>query len=829
VRLSQLWDRLRDKQARRRALRHALRVCLFAALALTLLLSVAGVWIFMAADDSLASDLSRRTVNDITQLNPIQVGRVETPRSVAEIARLLRATTGPVSIGGARCSMGGQIADEGSLHLDMRQMNKVVSLAPEQRLITVQAGIRWRDIQDAIDPHDLSIKIMQTYANFTVGGALSVNAHGRYMGRGPVVQSVRSIKLVLADGEVVDASPQQRPELFFGAIGGYGGLGVIAEATLELADNDKVERRTETMAMERYAAYFAKKIRNDPDVVFHNADLHPPAFDTLRAVSWVRSKKALTDETRLIPRAQSYTWTPLLINNTVAVPFGFALRKYLLEPAFYAGDAVTWRNHEASYDIQELEPDSRLDETFVLREYFIPAEQFAAFVPKLRDVFQKHDVKVINVSVRHASADPGTLLAWARGETFAFVVYYVQGTSKEERDAVGRWSRELVDAALSLGGTYYLPYQIHNTRSQFQRAYPRAEEFFALKRTVDPELRFQNALWNAYGPSPRAELSRALAKAKYERKPEGQTLLTVPEWYLVFNPLEYAEHLARKRPSDTFPFIGSLTEYWSLYKKVLRLSRGVYPDNDEYLTMLRVIGVSTTVEYLIKGAYEATIGWLSRLTSDAAESEEDRIIAAAYRAYSDLIYDKAWYEFEFSPWVSKIWGDTGVFGANFVRRSERKLAFSAEFLVKAAYAELLGFAARASYDAPVETVALVVEAAAPEALRVDPRVRVGPPLPAGRSLISVPRWGGFSALVPKLAERGVRFVELGGNDDIAISVLLPRGRRLPRALGQHLFDSRLVTDPQRTRSVLFVPAGQLSATLRALPQHGAQLEHLYDY
>jgi hypothetical protein len=129
----------------------------------------------------------------------------------------------------------------------------------------------------------------------------------------------------------------------------------------------------------------------------------------------------------------------------------------------------------------------------------------------------------------------------------------------------------------------------------------------------------------------------------------------------------------------------------------------------------------------------------------------------------------------------------------------------------------------------VETVSLVVEAAAPETFGVDPRVRVGPALPGGRSLISVPRWGGFSALVPKLAERGVRFVELGGNDDIAISVLLPRGRRLPRALGQHLFDSRLVTDPQRMRSVLFVPAVQLSATLQALPQHGARLEHLYDY
>jgi FAD/FMN-containing dehydrogenase len=441
VRLSELWNKLRSKEAWRRASRRALRASAFAALAFVVLLSLSGVIIYLRADDSLLSDLSRRTVNDVTELNPIQVGRVETPRSVAEIAALLRSTTGSVSIGGARCSMGGQIADEGSLHLDMRQMKRVIALSPEQRQITVQAGIRWRDIQDAIDRYDLSIKIMQTYANFTVGGALSVNAHGRYMGRGPVVQSVRAIKLVLADGQVVDASPLENAELFYGAIGGYGGLGVIAEATLELVDNVKVERRTQVMERGAYASFFAKQIRKDAAVVFHNADLHPPDFDTLRTVSWVRSNKPLTDEARLIPRAQHYTWTPRLINDTVAVPFGFTLRKHLLEPVFYAREAVTWQNREASYDIQELEPVDRLDETYVLREYFIPAAKFDAFVPKMRDVFHKHDVKVINVSVRHASADPGTLLAWARGETFAFVVYYVQGTSQEDRAAVGAWSR----------------------------------------------------------------------------------------------------------------------------------------------------------------------------------------------------------------------------------------------------------------------------------------------------------------------------------------------------------------------------------------------------
>ena len=49
---------------------------------------------------------------------------------------------------------------------------------------------------------------MQTYANFTVGGALSVNCHGRYVGLGPLVLSVRSLKLALHDGSVGRSQPQ---------------------------------------------------------------------------------------------------------------------------------------------------------------------------------------------------------------------------------------------------------------------------------------------------------------------------------------------------------------------------------------------------------------------------------------------------------------------------------------------------------------------------------------------------------------------------------------------------------------------------------------------
>ena len=137
-----------------------------------------------AATPAAAGEPASAVVNDVTGLNPIPVRETVAPRSVGEISRLVREHHGPICIGGARHSQGGQIATDGCLFLDMRAMNRVLAFDPQARRITVEAGITWRGIQEAIDPHGLSVKVMQTYANFTVGGSLSVNAHGRYVGQG---------------------------------------------------------------------------------------------------------------------------------------------------------------------------------------------------------------------------------------------------------------------------------------------------------------------------------------------------------------------------------------------------------------------------------------------------------------------------------------------------------------------------------------------------------------------------------------------------------------------------------------------------------------------
>jgi FAD/FMN-containing dehydrogenase len=437
-------------------------------------------------------------VNDVTGLNPIAVWAIAKPKTIPDVVEAIAKYDGAVSVGGGHFSMGGQTASPGSLHLDMRQMNQVIWFSPIKKVIRVQAGIRWCDIQRFIDPHDLSVKIMQTYANFTVGGSMSVNVHGRYMGLGPVILSVRAITLVMADGKVLDASPEMRSEIFYAVMGGYGGLGVIVEAELELADNVKVKRLAMKMTVGDYLAHFKSKVRHSKDAVFHNVDLYPPQYQRARSVTWMRTDEPVTEPRRLQPGGQHSAINRYFVWAVTETPFGKWRREYIIDPILFWARKIHWRNFEASYDVAELEPASRKNTTYVLQEYFVPVEHFEAFVPKMAEILQRHRVNALNVSVRHALADPGSLLAWARTESFAFVLYYKQRTRDSAKNRVAVWTRELIDAAISVGGAYYLPYQPHATSEQFHAAYPRARELFALKRQLDPKFRFRNILWDTY-------------------------------------------------------------------------------------------------------------------------------------------------------------------------------------------------------------------------------------------------------------------------------------------------------------------------------------------
>lgn len=439
-----------------------------------------------------------RVINDISRLNPVVIAEERLARSTDEVRAALRAWRGAVSIGGGRFSMGGQIAAPHSLHIDMRGMNQVVNFDPARRLIRVQAGMTWRDIQDVIDPHDLSIRTMQSYSNFTVGGSLSVNCHGRYVGRGPLINSVSALQLVTAGGDVLELSRDREAELFQAVFGGYGGLGVVTEVELQLDSNTLIERVLYDVSLEQYPAFYREQVLPDARMVLHNAYLAPPGFDRPRPVSWLISEKPATERQRLVPRGLDYSREQNFFWAMTELPLAQLLRDVAERRLLGGKDLVVWRNHEASKDAASLEPRTRRISTYLLQEYFIPVRNFFPFLREMARILNAHGANALNVSIRHSPADTLSLMTWAPTEVFSFVLFYKQRTHPQASAAVRAWTRELIDAALANEGRYFLPYRLDATRAQFERAYPEAREFAVLKARIDPGNRLRNLLWNNY-------------------------------------------------------------------------------------------------------------------------------------------------------------------------------------------------------------------------------------------------------------------------------------------------------------------------------------------
>ncbi|XP_055388006.1 uncharacterized FAD-linked oxidoreductase YitY-like [Condylostylus longicornis] len=369
----------------------------------------------------------------------------------------------------------------------MRKFNQVLNYSKEERLITVQTGITWRKIIKLIDADNLSVSVMQSYASFTVGGSLSVNVHGRY--RNPLISTVEDIKIIVANGTVIQASPFKHSELFYGAIGGYGGLGVITEVTLKLSENFKMERVSIPLQLNQYVDFFMKNLRDDPNVIMHNALLYPDKYSEVRVVAHLKTFKPLTIVHRLRSKKRGISMNRFLTSAMTRLPGRLEIRRQLLDPVRFSKGIVLHRNYEATSETADVEPLFE-DTTFILQEYFVPLTKFQEFVLGMKSVLLRYKVDVMNVSIRQSRPDPGSILAWATQEVFAFVVYYQQERNQQTQEQDRVWTRELIDVVLSCGGKFYLPYQIHATERQFHEAYPRAVEFFELKNQIDPEYKF---------------------------------------------------------------------------------------------------------------------------------------------------------------------------------------------------------------------------------------------------------------------------------------------------------------------------------------------------
>lgn len=430
-------------------------------------------------------------LDDASRLNAVAVAAVVRVMEIEDVRRAFsRARTEglKVSIAGRRHSMGAQSFGPGHLVLDMTAMRRV-SYDPASKLVTAQAGATWMELQALLDARGRSVKVMQSDNIFTIGGSLSVNAHGWQARSGPVASTVEDLTIVLPSGESRRCSRAENRELFGAALGGYGAFGVIVEARLRTAVNAMYRKSTWHGRTEGLAARLKEKVLDNPRAELAYARLSVDARHFLTEAS-INVYEPLKDQPRVLPAMSHDSLARLkrgIFRASERSESGKS-RRWLLER--HLGGALesrpVSRNTVMGPDIHVLWPeDARRRD--ILHEYFVPLAGLERFLAGLREPARRHRQNLLNVTIRELRRDEDSLLRYAPEDRIAAVLFFSQAPGAEAERAMAALTSELIDLADSLGGSFYLPYRLHYTREQFRRAYPSWREFSRLRLKYDPE------------------------------------------------------------------------------------------------------------------------------------------------------------------------------------------------------------------------------------------------------------------------------------------------------------------------------------------------------
>jgi hypothetical protein len=328
-------------------------------------------------------------------------------------------------------------------------------------------------------------------------------------------------------------------------------------------------------------------------------------------------------------------------------------------------------------------------------------------------------------------------------------------------------------------------------------------------------------------PQP-AERKAATAEIKDYSRPEDDTFLSYPEWYIVWSYQEKADFQQRHLPSG-FPYFAAVRQYWSSYCCISRLIRGKYEFNAGEQLMLVVIGTSFSAEYILKGAYENTVGRLSEWSSGHDATDEDRFAYQVARDYADFVHVRPFYEFHFAPRVKELWSQTPLLGHHPVRKWERKIFLTVDYTIEALYCWLIEEATHLTYGEEPATTYAWIEGTSAIPFAEIPRVNVVKKVGEQAYILAIPRYQKFTTVALALASQNVQFVEIAGNSQILVSVLVENSWHLADEHGQVLFVAPVVTNVNSERAVLRCDVADLSPLLNSVQSSGATVEHIYDF
>ncbi len=176
---------------------------------------------------------ARRVHNGLVDKRPALIARCQGVAAVIDALSLARNLCLEVAVRGGGHNVAGRATIDDGLMIDLSLM-KGIHVDPIRRTVRAQGGVNWAELNRETQLHSLAVTggVISTtgISGLTLGGGL-----GWLMSKyGLALDNLRSVELVTANGEVLQASEDKHPDLFWAVRGGGGNFGVATSFEYQL-------------------------------------------------------------------------------------------------------------------------------------------------------------------------------------------------------------------------------------------------------------------------------------------------------------------------------------------------------------------------------------------------------------------------------------------------------------------------------------------------------------------------------------------------------------------------------------------------------------------
>jgi L-gulonolactone oxidase len=371
------------------------------------------------------------------------------------------------------------IARADDRRLDLSALPAPVMVDRAARLATVSAGMPLRTLNRVLAAHGLALPNLGDIDAQTVAGAISTGTHGTGAAYGNLATFVAGLTLVTGTGEVVTCSAVAHPDLFAAARVGLGALGVLVAVTLRCVDAFVLRADEQPVAVADVFAALPEHLAGNDHVEFYWF----PYTDRAQ----LKCNNRVPADDRPLTRVRGWLDDELLANTVFAGACRLGRAVPALVPAISAvsARALSARTYTGRSDRVFCTP-RRV--RFTEMEYALPREALPEAFSALRRIVDGLPFKVLfPVEVRFAAADD-IWLSHGYGRASAYVAVHQYAGAPYEP-----YFRAFERVCADLDGRPHWGKLHYRDAATLRPAYPRFDDFLAVRDRLDPDRVFANA------------------------------------------------------------------------------------------------------------------------------------------------------------------------------------------------------------------------------------------------------------------------------------------------------------------------------------------------